>query len=168
MAVAEIIGAAVGIMLLVIVAYLLVGSTLTTAEVVTIAQKDMTLQQEIRLRTNMEISDNSVSENHYVNISLTNTGNEIIRDFSHMDILIIPNPSIEGGYQHLSYNGNTCKVDGTWCIPDNLKIEKDLVHPGLLDPGEKMWIMASPSSGTIPTLIQVTTGNGIIASKILV
>ena len=45
MAVAEIIGAAVGVLLLIIVAYIVVGSTLTTAETVSFAQKDLTLQQ---------------------------------------------------------------------------------------------------------------------------
>ena len=43
MAVAEIIGTAIGTMLIIIVAYLLVGNVLNAAEVVSNAQKDMTL-----------------------------------------------------------------------------------------------------------------------------
>jgi flagellar protein FlaF len=167
MAVAEIIGAAIGVLLLVLVAYLLVGSTLSTAELVVNAQKDMTLANEIRLRTDMQISDTSVSDTRFVNISITNTGTEIIGDFAHMDVLIFPDPG-SGGYQRLAYNPDTCKVDGTWCIPPDLGIERDIIHPKQLDPGEKMWIMASPSIGTVPTVVQVATGNGVTASRMLV
>ncbi|NMB79267.1 MAG: hypothetical protein GYA23_09275 [Methanomicrobiales archaeon] len=165
MAVAEIIGAAVGIMLLVIVAYLLVGSTLTSAEVVITAQKDMSLQQDIRLNTRVEVTDTNIDENPYVNISVTNTGTQVISDFAHMDVLVYPNPA--GGYEHLTYNANTCKVAGTWCIPADLGIQNDYIHPGQLDPDEKVWIMASPASVTVPGLIQVTTSNGITASRML-
>jgi len=55
MAVADLIGAAVGVMLLVIVAYLLVGSTLSTAEIVTNAQKAVALQEQTQLRTDFTI-----------------------------------------------------------------------------------------------------------------
>ncbi len=43
MAVAELIGATVGVIILVLVAYVLVGSTLSTAQTVAEAQKDLTL-----------------------------------------------------------------------------------------------------------------------------
>jgi len=54
MAVSEIIGAAVGILLLVIVAYVIVGGTLTAGETIATAQKDLTLQNEARLRTSIQ------------------------------------------------------------------------------------------------------------------
>ena len=57
MAVAGIIAAAVGVMLLIVVGYVVVGATITTAETVTNAQKDVTLQNEIRLGTAIVITD---------------------------------------------------------------------------------------------------------------
>ncbi|MEI7858024.1 MAG: hypothetical protein WCH85_11055 [Methanomicrobiales archaeon] len=87
MAVAEIIGAAIGVLLLVIVAYMLVGSVLTTAEVVTTAQKDLTLHDEIRLRTAFTISDTSSPDTNFT-YKISNNGTEIISDFKHMDVLV--------------------------------------------------------------------------------
>ena len=60
MAVAEIIGAAIGVLLLVVVAYLLVGGTLNAAETVGNAQKDLTLLNEARMRTSITISDTEI------------------------------------------------------------------------------------------------------------
>jgi len=51
MAGAEIIGAAISVLLLILVGYFLIGSALTTAETVASAQKDITLQNEARLQT---------------------------------------------------------------------------------------------------------------------
>ncbi len=55
MAVADLIGAAVGVILLVIVAYLLVGSVISTAEIVTNAQKSAHCRKKRRLRTDFTI-----------------------------------------------------------------------------------------------------------------
>jgi archaeal flagellar protein FlaF len=87
MAVAELIGAAIGVLLLVMVAYLLVGSTLSTAELVVTAQKDVTLQQEARMHTHLTITDQK-NTNSIILANITNTGTEIISDFKHMDILV--------------------------------------------------------------------------------
>ena len=57
MAVAGIIAAAVGVMLLIVVGYVVVSATITTAETVTSAQKDVTLQNEMRLGTAFTITD---------------------------------------------------------------------------------------------------------------
>lgn len=159
MAVAEIIGAAIGVMLLVIVAYILVGSVLTTAEVVTNAQKDITLQQEIRLRTDFEIRDKiktTVGPPYFINVSINNTGHEVIRDFSHMDIFTF-NSDGTGSYQHLTPD-NTCSTLGTWCY----RVSGNVI-PNQLDPDKTMWINATllPSYNSI----RVVTGNGVYVSK---
>src|SRR5512145_2403951 len=87
MAVSEIIGAAVGVILLVVVAYVVVGSTLYAAETVTNAQKDLTIQQEARMRTAFSVS-HAVRNSSTVHANITNTGSEIIGDFKHMDVLV--------------------------------------------------------------------------------
>jgi len=164
MAVAEIIGAAVGVLLLIIVAYVVVGGTLTAAETVSNAQKDLTLQQEARLQTSIEITDKD-KNGPVINISITNSGTEAIRDFTHMVIFTYTDGDATG-YRHLTYE-NGCGIEGTWCIPGDLGIVPDTIHPGVLDPGEKMWIMAISPAGTAPDWCQVTTGNGVYASAYL-
>ena len=101
MAVAEIIGTAIGTMLLIIVAYLLVGNVLNTAEVVSNAQKDLTLLSESRLHTDLSITNVKVSGNA-INLTIKNTGTEIISDFPHTDIFVY---TVGGpGYSQYLYN----------------------------------------------------------------
>jgi flagellar protein FlaF len=161
MAVAEIIGAAVGVLLLIIVAYVVVGSTLTAAETVSFAQKDLTQINEARLKTSIALNKTEASlSGQGLNFSVVNNGNEIIRDFSHMDILL-GTVGESGGYQHMIYDSDTCGKPGTWCINGNLV--PDTIHPRELDPGEKMWIWATFNTGS-PVWFQVSTGNGVYAT----
>jgi flagellar protein FlaF len=161
MAVAEIIGAAVGVLLLIIVAYVVVGSTLTAAETVSYAQKDLTQLNEARLKTSITLNQTEANlSGQGLNFSVVNNGNEIIRDFSHMDILLSTGGE-SGGYQHVTYDSSTCGKPGTWCINGNLV--PDTIHPGELDPGEKMWIWATFNAGS-PVWFQVSTGNGVYAT----
>ncbi len=127
MAVAELIGAAVGVLLLIIVAYVVVGSTLSAAETVSNAQKDLTQLNEARLRTSITL--NKTETNHSgqgLNFSVVNTGSEVISDFTHMDILISTGGQ-SGGYQRMTYDSSTCGIPGTWCINGNLV--PDTIHP---------------------------------------
>jgi flagellar protein FlaF len=163
MAVAEIIGAAIGVMLLLVVAYMLVGSVLTTAEVVTTAQKDITLLNEARLRTSISINRSEIFSNitpYVLNFSVTNTGNEIISDFDHTDIFTWDRFS--AGYQEYTYdkyNLPETATTGNW----SKKIENDLIHPEQLDPGEKMWVTVNYPIGNETKWFQITTGNGVYA-----
>jgi flagellar protein FlaF len=160
MAVAEIIGAAIGIVLLVIVAYVIVGGTLSAGETIANAQKDLSQLTEARMRTSISLNKSETRlAGQGLNFSVTNTGNEIIGDFAHMDVLIRTGTE-SGGYQYLTYNGNTCGIEKTWCIYGD--IVPDTIHPRQLDPGEKMWIWATFTGGS-PVWFQVTTGNGINA-----
>jgi len=156
MAVAEIIGAAVGVLLLVIVAYLLVGGTLSMAETVTTAQKDLTNLQEARLRTSISVS-NAVNEAPYLNFTVKNTGNEIISDFNHMDVYSY---DTSNGYIHYTYDKDNTGTAGTWSI---IRFEKDLVHTHELDPDDIMTVWAIvPGTYSSKTTVQVTTGNGVL------
>jgi flagellar protein FlaF len=158
MAVAEIIGAAIGIMLLVIVAYMLVGSVLTTADVVTTAQKDLTLQNEARLRTSISLTNGEAEiTGSGINFSVKNTGNEVISDFTHMDIYTWD--GAKPGYDYYTYNKDLPGSPGNWSI---LRFDNDIIHPNQLDPGEKMWVWVTFTGGS-PVWFQVTTGNGVNA-----
>ena len=159
MAGGEIIGAAVGVLLLVFVAYVLVGSTLSTAEIVANAQKDLTLLDESRLRTDISITYSGIDAG-VINFSVKNNGNEMISDFRHMDILSF-NESSNLDFQHYTYNKNYDGTPGTWTV--NGFIPEKNIHPNILDPGETMWCNAT-FIGETPRWFQVTTGNGVYTS----
>jgi archaeal flagellar protein FlaF len=154
-AVAGIIAAAVGVMLLIVVGYVVVGATITTAETVTNAQKDVTLQNEMRLGTAIVITD-PIKSSSNITSNVTNTGTEIISDFRHMDVIVYDTGSND--YQVCTYNsgGNP----GTWDIANRYQ---DFIHPSELDPGEKYQIRVA-TGGSSPYWFQITTSNGVYAS----
>jgi flagellar protein FlaF len=157
MAVAGIIAAAVGVILLIIVAYIVVGATISAAETVTSAQKDVTLQNEMRLGTAVVITD-PVQSSSNITSNITNTGTEIISDFNHMDVLVYDSGLNE--YQICTYNPGETGTPGTWYITSRFQ---DFIHPFELDPGEKYRILVT-TRGSSPEWFQITTGNGVYAS----
>ena len=161
MAVAEIIGAAVGVLLLVIVAYLLVGGTLSTAETVVAAQKDITQIQEMRLRTHITI-DSATHNATAITFSITNTGDETISDLSKIDIFSYNETRSE--YIHYRYNAAKTYAEQTWY---DTSFENDVVHASQLDPGVTMHGEAILMSGDRPYNIRIITPNGISAEKFI-
>jgi len=160
MAVADLIGAAVGVILLVIVAYLLVGSVISTAEIVTNAQKSATMQEEMQMRTDFTIVGATVtSDPSGFNCTINNTGTEIISDFTHMDIIVYDSKSNDYQLYPYSKTGSS----GTWTIVNE---GNDIIHTHELDPGESYTIEVI-TSGISPYWFHITTGNGIYASRIL-
>jgi flagellar protein FlaF len=157
MAVAGIIAAAVGVMLLIVVGYVVVGATITTAETVTSAQKDVTLQNEMRLGTAFTITDPQ-NNSSIITSNVSNTGNEIISDFKHMDVLVHDTGSND--YQICTYDASSSGTPGTWDITNRYQ---DFIHPSELDPGEKYKIRVA-TQGSSPNWFQITTSNGVYAS----
>ncbi|GAB6285272.1 MAG: hypothetical protein STSR0009_14730 [Methanoregula sp.] len=142
MAVSEIIGAAVGVLMLLITAYMLMGGVLYTADVVTSAQKDNTLLQETRLGTDFKIIYAEQSPNNgFINITIYNTGSEVIRDFSHMDIIV----NNTEGYQYKNPYSD--------------------IQNKHLDPHHTMWVNATLDSNFQAETIVVVTNNGVFNSK---
>ena len=154
MAVADLIGAAVGVLLLVLVAYILVGSTLSTAEIVSNAQKDLTLQDEARLHTDFIIYKPTWDGTN-ISCYINNTGNEIIGDFQHMDVVVYSKSADD----YSLCTSDTSGLPGNWTIVDR---GRDDIHPNLLDPGEAYHINITTS--ITPDWFQITTGNGVYAS----
>jgi archaeal flagellar protein FlaF len=159
MAFADLIGAAVGIMLLVIVAYLLVGSTISTAELVTNAQKAAVLQGQVQLRTGFTISD-AYADQSTINCTVENTGSEIISDFTHMDFIVYDRNTTA---EYILYRYSDGVNTGTWTIVDK---GGEVIHLSELDPGESYKLQVT-TAGTDPSWFQITTGNGVYESKIL-
>ena len=153
------IGAAVGVILLVIVAYLLVGSVLSISQTVTSAQKSATLLQEQQLKTDFNISQAGLDSTG-LNCTITNTGNEPISDFSQMDVYVFD--SSTGTIQLYRY-ASSSGTPGTWTI---ISTGTDFIHPGELDPGETYRILVQ-TEGTSPAWLQITTANAVSASSFL-
>jgi len=158
MAAAGIIGTAVGVILLIVVAYVVVGATLTAAETVTNAQKDVTLQNQMRIGTAFTISD-EIHNSSVIYSNVTNTGTEIIRDFKHMDILVY-DKTVSNDYQICIYNTTESGTQCTWDISNHYQ---DFIHPSELDPGEKYRVRVN-TQGSSPEWFQITAGNGVYAS----
>jgi archaeal flagellar protein FlaF len=162
MAVADLLGAVVGVLLLVIVAYMLVGSTLSTAEIVTNAQKSVALQEQTQVRTDFSIIEANKEDDSNFNCTINNTGKEIISDFRHMDVIVYDSSTRD--YQVYTYNPDKdLVIPGTWKIVDQ---GTDIIHHSELDPGESYRILVT-TSGISPYWFQITTGNGVYASKLL-
>lgn len=161
MAVAEIIGSAVGVLLLVIVAYLLVGGTIATAETVVAAQKDMTLLQEMRLRTHITI-DSVTSNDTAITFSITNDGDETISGLSKIDVFSFN--STNHDYIHYKYDDAKTSAEETWF---ETSFENDVVHANQLDPGVTMHGVAILYGGDKPHNIRIITSNGVSAEKII-
>jgi flagellar protein FlaF len=143
----------------VIVAYLLVGSVLSTSQIVTSAQKSATSLEEHQLKTDFTINQAGLDSTG-LNCTITNTGNEPISDFSQMDIYVYD--SSTGAYQLYRYDTSP-GIPGTWSI---ISTGTDVVHPGELDPGETYRILVQ-TAGTSPAWFQITTANAVSASSYL-
>lgn len=148
-----------GVILLVIVAYVVVSGTLFAGETMANTQKDITLLQEARLRTALSLTDlvNSTSQPYIVSANITNTGTEIIGDFKHMDVIVYDNE--DGVYEVCSYNQDL-DTRGHWKITDYYG---EFIHPGELDPGEVYQIQIT-TVANVPKWFQITTANGVYAS----
>jgi archaeal flagellar protein FlaF len=156
MAVAELIGAAIGVLLLVMVAYLLVGSTLSTAELVTTAQKDVTLQQEARMHTLFSLTDHTYNSSMIVT-NISNTGTETIGDLNHMDVLVYDAGSSYRIYPYLKDS----TAQGSWSVANTYG---EFIHPYQMDPGETYQVRINLITGASPVWFQVTSANGVYAS----
>jgi flagellar protein FlaF len=158
----EVIGAALGIVLLIIVAYVLIGSVMTTSEIVVAAQKDVSVAVEARGNTRMEVTSSLFQNEGAINITVENTGGETITDFNEMEIITTTNCDPVPLIHWFSTTGAT----GSWNVS---KIEVGTVgetqHLGTLDPGETMTVGLSVTACT-PTTAYITliTNNGVIAA----
>ena len=147
-----IIATAIAVTLLIITGYVLIGGTLSTAQVVAKAQQAAADREALKMHTRIEILDassNTTTEQTF--IEMKNTGSEVVGDFRHMDVYLL-----QGGVPTAYTNQS-----GSWTIT----INPDQVHPNLLDPGEiaNITVLYSPTLGS-PTWVKVTTANGVYTS----
>jgi heme/copper-type cytochrome/quinol oxidase subunit 2 len=165
MAGADVIEAAIGITLLLIVSYAVVGSIMTTAAVVSNAQMDMNRLQEERLDTNIKVTYSDYwwdGTYHEMEFRIKNTGNKKI-DYTKLNIVIItkddPPPTIF--IKSVGDGEIGSSPVGTWYFEGIHQDESwtdESVNLNQWDPGEFLygWMEMIPH----PTEFHVFTPNG--------
>jgi len=170
MAGAIIITSAIGILLLLLVGYVLVGSTLSSADITATAQKDMTLLKEVQMNTNIDVADADIwwhTDHHELFFSVQNTGNDMIKDVSNMGVVIIPDsPQVPTYYKNGTGSGLTWKSWGFhteqegWSDYQWEYIEVNNI--GQWDPGEYLYGFIDNIPSTYePDIVYVFTANGV-------
>ncbi|MDD1662309.1 MAG: flagellar protein FlaF [Methanomicrobiales archaeon] len=148
-----VIASAIIIVLLIITGYVLIGGTLTSAQIVMAAQRAAAEKEGQRIHTQIEIfhaSTNTTSTQAFIEVN--NTGSEVVRDFDHMEVYLLQ------GTEPYTYTN----LSGSWTYT----ISPDVIHPNLLDPDEvaNITVLYDPAGGD-PSWVKVTTANGVYTSK---
>lgn len=155
MGAATVVASAIVFGLVIIIAYIIVGTSLQTIDVVTSAQSKLTESQEERMRSSIEIWNSSFdnwAQEVYINI--TNSGSETLKDFEYWDLYIFDTDELEP--KLYSYKAGTASW-GEWNITS---ISPDIINPGLLDPEENAGITIKHYHGT-PPWVKIATPTGI-------
>ena len=148
MSAGPLIASGVGILLLVATAYILIGGTLATTEVMVEAQGNLAASQEVRMRTAIAVQNTSIADSTLF-VEVKNTGSEPVVGIPSIDVYLQ-----SGGVPVYVPFGNWSKVS----------ITPDEVHPGELDPGETLNLSVTYQQDVTPTWVQVVTPNGVSSS----
>ena len=153
MGAASLIATAVGIFLIVLAAYVLVGGIVTSAEMVSAAQKTLSEREAARIHTVVEIINGTVvSTSRLAFIEVKNTGSETITDIDDMEVYLMQDSA------PVFYSN----VSGDWTCT----IRPDRINPKILDPDEVMNISVT-YIGPDPAWAKVVTPNGVYDSAYL-
>ncbi len=152
---------AVTVMLL---ASLMLGrSSFTSFQVLGDAWEDAQDRAVERVRTDVTITDVSVSGAN-VDATVRNDGATPVIDFSRMDVVVQYQSGGSNLIKWLPYTADAPQPDDSWTV---LSITNDVIDPGVLNTGESMNIrlQLNPAVGAGTTnWLQVTTELGISAS----
>jgi hypothetical protein len=170
MAGTDVIEAAIGITLLLIVSYVVIGSITGAANTVSSAQNDLTQRQQEQLGTSINISDKLISgssPNYILKVNITNTGSQTIGNFNNTDMFITNsylNGNVTQRYIYIGVPNTQGDVSShTWGY---MTITPDQIHPNMLDPGETMMVQIFIGNFDKTTIINIiaTTPNGVSAA----
>jgi flagellar protein FlaF len=148
MAFASIVSSAIGIVLLIVTAYVLVGGVLTTTQVAMNAQSDMMAVHMEMLGTAITIDSTSVENStpNIIHLNLRNSGSEPV-DLSTITVFL----KVQGSAPVLISKGS---LAGTWAIAPDIKQWR---------PTEVLNMSVIYDNSDYPVIIQLTTGNGVSA-----
>ncbi len=152
MSAGPLVASGVGILLLVVTAYVLIGGTLATTEVMVEAQGNLATYQEAKMRTAIEIQNTTIVDGALY-IEVMNTGSEPVVEISSIDVYIQ-----SGGVPvYIPYQDGANHWGRVCITPDE-------VHPGELDPGETLNLSVTYDEDIDPMWVQVVTPNGVSSS----
>ena len=165
MAGAIIIACAMGVLMLVLVGYVMVGGTLASGDMIASAQKDMTKQKEEQMSTAIEITCATFRPGgKSFSFNLSNIGSVPMGDFNHTDVFISYSQGTPVRYSFNGFVSGITPGDNTSKTWGYMTINPDTINPYMLDPGEKMIIrIDNMISGPPVAVVNVTTPNGITA-----
>lgn len=154
MSAGPLVASGIGILLLVATAYVLVGGTLATTEVMVEAQSNLVTHQEARMRTAIAIQNTTIGES-VLSVEVKNTGSEPVVEIAAIDVYL----GIENVPVYVPYGIGLYQWSKENITPDG-------IHPGELDPGETLTLFIG-FEGQNPTWVQVVTPNGVSSSAYL-
>jgi flagellar protein FlaF len=155
MSAGPLVASGIGIFLLVVTAYILIGGTLATTEVMVEAQSNLATYQETRMRTAIAVQNTTI-DGRTLYVEVKNTGSEPVVDIPLIDVYIdIGNAPVYVPYKKEGVN--------YW---NDTGIDPDHIHPGELDPGETL-NLSIRFEGPDPTWVQIVTPNGVSSSAYL-
>ena len=164
---ASVIGTAISLVLLTVLAYLMIGLVFTTSETVSSVQTQQVNALEDRLMTSISIVNTSlpryVGDYSEIYAEVENTGKTTLSNFKNWDVIVkVASASLQVEPKVCIYNNNSA-VNRWNCV-----IEPDLLSPGQLNPGEVMnmsiRIEDSDSESASTRMLHITTPNGVSAS----
>jgi hypothetical protein len=174
MAGAIIIACGIGILLLILAGYVIIGGTLASADITAAAQKDMTLQQEERLGTSISIADYTYEywcgsqqppDQWSIYFRVLNNGNQIIHNPSNVQFMLFrgSNPPLLYNYGSGTYGTMTWYYDGNF--DTTIRGAGEIINPGQWDPGEYLFgqIKVPMPEPTNTDKMQVVLANGVNA-----
>lgn len=147
MSAGPLVASGIGIFLLVVTAYILIGGTLTTTEVMVEAQSNLAAYQEARMRTAIAIQ-NTTLDGPTLYVEVKNTGSEPIVEIPSIDVYL------------QNENEPVYVPFGNW---STVSITPDGIHPGQFDPGETLNLSVTTEDANL-TWVQVVTPNGVSSS----
>ena len=149
------IATAIAITLLIITGYVLISGTLSTAQLVAMAQQAAAERETHKMHTRVEIVNATLNtDTSQTFVEVKNTGSEVVGDFNHMEVYLL-----QGGVPYTYTN-----LVGIWTYA----IQPDQVNPGLLDPDEIVNITVPYEAARgDPSWVKVTTVNGVYDSAYL-
>lgn len=167
-----IVAALVSITAILIAAYIFTTGGFYMADMLTDSIKEMQDTKNEQLKTRIDV-ENIIATGQNINVTLYNSGQEKIRAFSKMDVIVhyyTPGGGPEGTLKiiRVPYTDQGTLNDNEWTVTG---ISPTTINPGIFDPDEEMAIWIKMSSGdpvkegSVNNWLQITTPNGISASK---
>ena len=175
MAGADVIGTAICVGLLIIVAYIVAGSILTTTGMVINAQNDMTRSQQERMETSIAMADcrwSGTSPLWQIDFTVLNNGNQVIKNVNQTNVMVIGGSNRPTYYANGLNTGAAASSASTWyydgSFDKDISRTSETLNPGQWDPNEylfgQVWIGFNPS--TTYTQVQVVLPNGMTVTNI--